>query len=102
VSLAREALALIPAEDGLDQGLAYSVLADGLALGGEIGDADEAYRNAVDLLEQQGRWRDAASACRAWAHMLRDQGRDEQAMDVLDRAAGLGMRAAPDAAHSER
>jgi transcriptional regulator with XRE-family HTH domain len=101
VTLAREALALIPDENGLDQGLAYSVLADGLALGGDVGAADDAYRRAVDLLEEQGRWRDAASTCRAWAHMLRDLGRDEQAMDALDRAAGLGMRAAPDAAPSE-
>jgi hypothetical protein len=34
--------------------------------------------------------------------MLREQGREEQALDVLDRAAELGMRAAPDAAHAER
>jgi tetratricopeptide (TPR) repeat protein len=102
VTLAREALALVPAANSLDQGLAHSVLADGLALGGEIEAADEAYRRAVDLLEQQGRWRDAAGACRAWAHMLRDQGRDKEAMDALDRAAELGLRAAPDAAHAER
>ena len=102
VKLARDALALITEENSIDQGLAYSMLADGLALGGEIGPADDAYRRAVDLLEQQGRWRDAANACRAWAHMLRDQGRDEEAMDALDRAADLGMRAAPDAARVER
>jgi transcriptional regulator with XRE-family HTH domain len=101
VELAREALMLIPADNSLDQGLAYSVLADGLALGGEIEAADEAYRRAVDLLEQQGRWRDATNACRALAHMLRDQGRDQQAMDALDHAAELGMRVAPDAARAE-
>jgi transcriptional regulator with XRE-family HTH domain len=102
VRLAREALALIPSDNGLDQGLAHAMLADGLALGGETAAADGAYRLGVDLLEQQGRWRDAANACRAWAHMLRDQGSDEEAMDALDRAAELGMRASPDAARVER
>jgi len=34
--------------------------------------------------------------------MLRDQGRDEEAMDALDRAAELGMRASPDASRVER
>ena len=39
---------------------------------------------------------------RRWAHMLRDQGRDQEAMDALDRAAELGMRASPDASRVER
>jgi tetratricopeptide (TPR) repeat protein len=78
------------------------VLAVALALRGEIDAADEAYSRAVELLETQGRWRDATNACRAWAHMLREQGRDQQALDVLDRAAELGVRASPDATRVER
>ena len=38
-------------------------------------------------------------ACRAWGRLLRDNGRETQALDVLDKAAELGMRAAPEAAH---
>ena len=103
VSLAREALDAHPrANTASTRALRTQRSRDGLALGGEIGAATRRIRSAVDLLEQQGRWRDAASACRAWANMLRDSGRDEQAMDVLDRAAELGMRATPDAAHAER
>ena len=101
VTLAREALAV--AKDApADQGLGYSALADGLALSGDKAAAGDAYAKAVELLESQGRWRPAANACRAWAHMLRDQGRDEEAMDALDRAAELGMRASPDASRVER
>jgi tetratricopeptide (TPR) repeat protein len=101
VTLAREALAV--AKDApADQGLGYSALADGLALSGDKTGAGDAYARAVELLESQGRWRPAANACRAWAHMLRDQGRDQEAMDALDRAAELGMRASPDASRVER
>jgi hypothetical protein len=34
--------------------------------------------------------------------MLRDHGRESEALDVLDRAAELGMRATPEAARAER
>jgi hypothetical protein len=34
--------------------------------------------------------------------MLRHAGREAEALDVLDRAAALGMRATPDGAHVER
>jgi transcriptional regulator with XRE-family HTH domain len=102
VALARDALTLAPEGSAYDQGLGHSVLADALALRGEIDPADEAYSRAVELLEAQGRWRDATSACRAWAHMLREQNRDQQALDVLDRAAELGVRASPDVARIER
>jgi transcriptional regulator with XRE-family HTH domain len=95
VALAREAIELVGDSNPLDQGLAFSVLADALTLSGESPGADEAYRRAVALLEEQGRWRDATNACRAWARMLRTVGREEQAMDVLDRAAELATRAAP-------
>jgi transcriptional regulator with XRE-family HTH domain len=100
VTLAREALALVSANNELDRGLAHSALADGLALGGDAEAANDAYRTAADLLEQQGRWRDATNACRAWARMLRESGHEEQALDVLDRAAELGTRAAPEGARA--
>jgi transcriptional regulator with XRE-family HTH domain len=102
VGLAREAIELIGDDNVLEQGLAFSALADALALNGETKGADEAYRRAVSLLEQEGRWRDATTACRAWARMLRSVGREEQAMDVLDRAADLAMRGAPADARVER
>lgn len=102
VELARETLDLVGDESPADEGLAFAALGDGLALAGEYPGADEAYRRAADLLEAQGRWRDATQACRSWAQMLRATGHEEQALDVLDRATELGLRATPTDARSER
>ena len=101
VTLARSALELSAGANPIDEGRAFSVLADGLVLTEEHAAADEAYRRAVEGLERQGQWRDATNACRAWAKMLREQGREEQALDVLERAAELSMRAAPLTAHAQ-
>ena len=101
-TLARETLDLVGDESPADEGLAFAALGDGLALAGEYPGADEAYRRAADLLEAQGRWRDATQACRSWAQMLRATGHEEQALDVLDRATELGLRATPTDARSER
>jgi transcriptional regulator with XRE-family HTH domain len=92
VALARDAIAIIPEDNTLDRGTAFGALADALSLKGDAGGADDAYRQAVDLLEAGNRCRDAANICRAWALTLREQGRDKQALDVLDRAAELGTR----------
>jgi hypothetical protein len=54
------------------------------------------------LLEAQGRWRHAASACTGWGRALRKSGSEQRAMDVLERAAELGMRAAPAGAQAAR
>jgi transcriptional regulator with XRE-family HTH domain len=97
---ARRALELNAGKSPADEGRAFAALADGLSRSGELQGADEAYRHATELLESQERWRDAASACREWARMLRQMGREEQAMDVLERATELGMRAAPASSHA--
>jgi transcriptional regulator with XRE-family HTH domain len=102
VALAREAVELCGSENPIDEGMAFSVLADGLALTGETQGAEESYRRAVDLLENHAQLRDASATCRSWAHMLRQVGREQQALDVLDRAAELAMRAAPADARVER
>ncbi|HET8528473.1 MAG TPA: helix-turn-helix domain-containing protein [Gaiellaceae bacterium] len=102
VELARETISLIGHESPADEGRAHAALGDALALVDDVAGADAAYSRAADLLEQQGRWRDATATCRAWARMLRQVGREDQAMDVLDRAAELAMRAAPAEARAER
>lgn len=101
VELAREALAA-NGDSPADQGLALAVLADALALAEDTAGADEAYARAVDLLEEQRLWRDATQACRGWARMLRSTGREQQALDVLDRAAELGLRGLPAELHADR
>jgi transcriptional regulator with XRE-family HTH domain len=102
VELARRAVELNASKSPIDEGRAFFALGDGLALTGEHAGADEAYRRAVELLEQQHQWRDATNGCRAWAKMLREQGREEQALDVLERATELSMRTTPAASHAAR
>jgi transcriptional regulator with XRE-family HTH domain len=101
VTLARRALEFADANP-VDEGRAFSALGDGLALVGEPAAADEAYRRAVDVLETQRQWRDATNTCRSWAKMLREQEREEQALDVLERATELSMRMTPADARSPR
>ncbi len=102
VGLARQALAALRGELPAERGSALYALAEGLALQQSIDEADTAYSQAVDLLEQQRQWREATKAARAWARMLRSAGREAEALDVLDRAAELGLRAVPTDSRSER
>src|SRR5919197_5257198 len=74
-------------------GSAYFALAQAHVLQGQIDEADEAFRRAVDLLGQLGYWREAVQACRAWAEALREAGRTGEAFEVLERAAELAERA---------
>jgi tetratricopeptide (TPR) repeat protein len=74
-------------------GSAYFALAQAHVLEGQIDEADEAFRRAVDLLGQLGYWREAVQACRAWAEALREAGRTGEAFEVLERAAELAERA---------
>jgi transcriptional regulator with XRE-family HTH domain len=100
VAYAREALELGRASQPGDEGRAAFTLADALALAGDVAGANESYERAVTLLEGAGRWHGASSACRAWGRLLREQGDEQRAMDVLDRAAELGTRVSPEGARS--
>jgi tetratricopeptide (TPR) repeat protein len=102
VAYAREALTIGRAAQPADEGAALHALADALAASGKVDEALSSYERAVTLLEESGRWRNASGACRAWGRVLREQNRETEAMDVLDRAAELGLRAAPEGAHAER
>src|SRR5207245_2870495 len=83
------ALALCTESQQMEQGISAHALADALALTGAIDEASTAYRQAVDLLEATGQWRTASAAARAWGRLLREQGQESEALDVLDRAADL-------------
>jgi len=63
------------------------------ALNGDIDEADEAFRIAVDLLGHRAYWREAVQASRAWAEALRDAGRTDEAFEVLEQAAELAEHA---------
>ena len=51
--------------------------------------AHESFRQATTLLEEQGHRRDHVEAYRAWGKFLRRSGREEEALEVLERAADL-------------
>src|SRR5919204_2079410 len=90
VGFASEALEILGDADPAERGNAHFALGQALALKGKSKDADESYRHAVQLLEQHGQRRECATAMRAWAKFLRAEGREAEALDVLDRAAELG------------
>jgi transcriptional regulator with XRE-family HTH domain len=102
IALAARAVELAGDDSPADRGVALAALGDGLALTADAAGAGKAYAEAVGLLEEQGLWRHAATTALAWGRMLRHVGREAEALDVLDRAAAIGMRATPDGAHVER
>lgn len=72
-----------------EQGNARRALAEGLALTGDTDGAQESFRQATALLEEQGHRRDAVEAYRAWGTFLRRSGREDEALEALERAADL-------------
>jgi tetratricopeptide (TPR) repeat protein len=92
ITYAEEALTLLGDQNPAEQGLALWALADATALKGGADEANSTYERSVTLLSEQGRWRDAANACRSWGRFLRKAGRESEALDVLERAADLAAR----------
>ncbi len=93
VEHARGALALLAGADVGEQGEAYWALAKGLSLLGKSDESNEAFRSAVEHLEAQHDWRSASQASRDWADMLRQDGRSGPALEALERATELALRA---------
>ena len=101
-AFAREAIELCGESQQMEKGLSAHALADALALAGDTAEAKTVYAQAVDLLETTGQWRTASAAARSWGRLLREQGQESEALDVLDRAAEFGMRATPEGIRAER
>jgi tetratricopeptide (TPR) repeat protein len=72
-----------------EKGNAIWALAEGLALGSDADGADGAFRRATELLAEQSHRRDYVEAYRAWGKFLRRAGREDEALEVLERAADL-------------
>jgi tetratricopeptide (TPR) repeat protein len=89
VRRARAALDAIGAEFPPERGNALWALAEGLALTGDADGADAAFQEATALLEEQGHRRDYVESYRAWGKFLRRSGREEEALEVLEKAADL-------------
>jgi len=86
---AQAALDAVGDEYPHERGNALWALAEGLALTGDTDGAHESFRNATTLLEEQGHRRDYVEAYRAWGKFLRRSGREDEALEVLERAADL-------------
>ena len=89
VRRAKAALEAVGDEYGRERGTALWALAEGFALTGETDDAHESFRKATTLLEHEGHRRDYVEAYRAWGKFLRRSGREDEALEVLERAADL-------------
>jgi transcriptional regulator with XRE-family HTH domain len=92
-SRAREALDLLGETDPAERGAAWFALAEGLAIEGELPAAIESFRRATEALEEAGKLHEASEAHRAWSRALRADGRESEALDVLERAADLAAQA---------
>lgn len=95
VSRARQALDVLGEHHELQQGSAWWALAEGLALKGDVASSNDAFGRAVDKLDAAAQWREAAQCCRRWAKVLRDAGRDADALDALERATDYAVRSQP-------
>jgi tetratricopeptide (TPR) repeat protein len=89
VRRARAALEAAGDEYPHEKGNALWALAEGLALAGDTDSAHEAFQQATTLLEEEGHRRDYIEAYRAWGKFLRRSGREDEALEVLERAADL-------------
>src|SRR5437763_3977681 len=92
VSRAQEALELLGDSHNLERGSAAWALAEGLALQGDVDAAGKEFERAVTLLSENRRLREGAQAARGWGRMLRNAGREAEALDVLQRATDLALR----------
>lgn len=79
-----------------ERGNAIWALAEALALRGDPDGADAAFREATALLEAHGHRRDHVEAYRSWGKFLRRAGREDEALEVLERAADLASEPVPE------
>ena len=86
---AQAALEAVGDEYPHERGNALWALAEGHALTGDTDAAHDSFQQATSLLEKEGHRRDYVEAYRAWGKFLRRAGREEEALEVLERAADL-------------
>jgi Tfp pilus assembly protein PilF len=70
-----------------ERGGAWLVVAEARAGDGNTNGADDAFREALDILARHGTVRQHAAALRSYGRFLRDEGREHEALDVFERAA---------------
>ena len=98
--LGQSALALA-LEQPNEYGQAWWAIAEARAGAGDA-NADDAFRQAVDLLHVHGTVRHYTNALRAYGRYLRDAGREHDAMEVFERAANVASNLAGEPSTAER
>jgi transcriptional regulator with XRE-family HTH domain/predicted negative regulator of RcsB-dependent stress response len=91
VERANQALDLL-AEHQVAQGAAWHALGDALALKGKVDEAVSAFERASQQLEGSGEWRELVAVYKSWSRCLREAGRAEAALDVMERASAISIR----------
>jgi transcriptional regulator with XRE-family HTH domain len=79
-----------------EKGRGLWALAEARALGMDTDGADAAFREATLLLEAHGQRREYIDAYRSWGKFLRRAGREQAALEVLERASDLAAQAVVD------
>jgi tetratricopeptide (TPR) repeat protein len=92
--LANKALGLLE-QSPREQGGAVGALALVRVSRKDWAGAEPLFARAVDLLEDDSQFEEAGRFCRAWASMLDEQGRSDEAIKLVARAEGLEKRARP-------
>ena len=92
--LANKALGLLE-QSPREQGGAIGALALSRAIKKDATGAEPLFARAVDLLEQDSQFEEAGRFCRAWASLLSDQDRRDEATKLVARADELEKRARP-------
>jgi tetratricopeptide (TPR) repeat protein len=85
-----------------ERGGAWLVVAEARAGGGSPERADEAFREALELLAEHGTVRQHSAALRSFGRFLRDEGREREALDVFERAAEVASNLQVESATSDR
>ena len=83
---------MLKGSDPLKLARAHAALAEAKGAGGSVDAAHSEFEQAVKLFVRENRWQEAATTSRAWAQTLRAAGRNQDALDVLDRAAEYAAR----------
>lgn len=81
------------ADDARHAATAQHALAAAHAAAGDTDAAEAAFQTALAGMEERRRWREAARVARELGQLLRKQGREAEAHDVLDRAVSFTIRA---------
>jgi tetratricopeptide (TPR) repeat protein len=85
-----------------EKGTALWTLAEAHALAGDDDRSNDAFSKATSLLEQHGHKRDLVEAQRSWGKFLKRVGREEEALEVLERATDLAAETAVAESHGLR